>query len=101
MEIQRKLEAEREKAYEWIEKVRRETEEEVAREEEEFEKSCSAVLEETRTDAEKKAARIVEEATARCGKLEGLDGESLREIVMKHIVRILPGGDNDRKDVKG
>ncbi len=100
-EIQRNLEAEKERAHEWIEKVRREAEEEVARAEEEFGKLCATALEKARADAERRAARIVEESAAKGEVLKGLDSKSLMETIMKHIVRILPGGDNDRQDVKG
>lgn len=101
MEVQRNLEAEKKRAHEWLEGVRREAEEEVAQEEERFKGSCAQALLEAKTDAEMKAARILEEAAARAGILKGLDSEALKVVIMKHIISILPGEYNDRQDVKG
>lgn len=90
-ELLRKLEAEKERAHVWIEKLKKEAEEEVAQEEERSKEECARALRETKAAAESKAARIVEEAAARAGILGELDSEFLREIVMKHITRIFPG----------
>lgn len=100
-EIQQNLDAERKRIREWLDKVKREAEEEVAREEERFRESCATALEEAKAEAERKAAEIVKEASARADIFKGLDGEHLRKNVIKHMVGILPGGYNDRQDLEG
>jgi vacuolar-type H+-ATPase subunit H len=91
-EIQRNIEIEKKKTNEWIEKVKRDAEDEIGLEEERIKESVAQALSDAKADAERKAAEIIEKAVARAEILKGFDSESLREIIMKRIVRILPGG---------
>lgn len=91
-EIQRNIEIEKEKTNEWIEKVKRDAEDEIGRDEERLKESDAQALKEAKADAERKAARIIEKAVARAEMLKRFDSESLREIIMERILLILPGG---------
>lgn len=100
-EIQRSIEAEREAAREKLGKIRRETEEEVEREKERIKESYALTLEETEKDAEGKASGVVAEASERAEIIKRLGGEAVREAVLRHIIRILPGDGRDSQDVEG
>jgi vacuolar-type H+-ATPase subunit H len=91
-EIQRNIEIEKERTKEWIEKVKRDAEDEIVREEDSLKKSGDQALKEAMADAERKAAEIIEKAVARAEILKRFDSESLREIIMDRIIQILPGG---------
>lgn len=88
--IQERLNEEKEKSLEWIEAVRQEAREEIAREEKKVKESCAVDAEKSYADAEKKAAEIIEEALRNAGKLEALPDDILTEIVRRHMVTILP-----------
>ena len=47
-------------------------------------------IEKAKLDAEKKALEIINEADLRAKRLEEMSDEALREIILKHLVRILP-----------
>lgn len=91
-DIQRNIELEKEKTNELMEKVKRDAEDEVAREEDRLKESGDQTLKEAMADAEKKASGIIEKAVSMSGILKRFDSESLREIIMERITRILPGG---------
>ena len=91
-EIQRNTELEKEKTNKWIEKVKRDAEDEIAREEERLKESDAQALSEAKAYAESKAAGIIEKAVARAEILKRFDSECLKEIIVKHTIRILPGG---------
>ncbi|MGD0280970.1 MAG: hypothetical protein ABSB95_01255 [Dissulfurispiraceae bacterium] len=91
-EIQRKIEIEKKGAQERIGKARRDAEDEIVREEERIKESGAQAFREAKAEAESKAAKIIEEAVARAEILKEFDSESMKEIIMKRIIRILPGG---------
>lgn len=90
-EIQDNLENEKRKSCEWLETVRKEAEQNVLREEELLKEGAARSLENAGAEAYMKAAEIRERALSRAAALKSLDTGSVRDIIMKHIVRILPG----------
>lgn len=91
-EIQRKLELEKRLTFEWLEKLRKEAGEEIAREEARLKEEYARSMKDARTDAEGKGREILGKAAAKAEAVKGLDGEYLRDITLKYIKRILPGG---------
>ena len=91
-EIQRNIEIEKEKTNKWIEEVRRDAEDEIVREEDRLKESGAQSLKEALADAERKASDIIEKAVAKAEILKRFDCESLGEIILARIIRILPGG---------
>jgi vacuolar-type H+-ATPase subunit H len=89
-EIQEKLREERIKSLEWLEKGKRQAEEEIAREEERLGDSYRKVLDDTVAEAEKHAAEIVQESTLKAEGLSRVSAEALADILLKYIPRILP-----------
>jgi hypothetical protein len=89
-EIQSCLEAEKVRASEWLEGIRKSSVEESAQEEarirEDFLKSAA----EAKDAATAKAALIIKEAEEKAGRLVTLSDETLTEIVMQRINRVLP-----------
>ncbi len=100
-EIQKSLESERKAAAERIEKIKREAERELEREKEKIRESCALSLKEAERDAEGKAAMVVAEASERAAIIRGLGEEAVREAVLRHLYRILPGEGRDSQDVEG
>jgi hypothetical protein len=100
-EIKRRLASERQKAGEWLEKVKTEIEEETAREEAGLKEDFHKKIEAEKRDAEERAFKILQNAKSRAEKLENLHDEILRGIISKYIIRILPEDIHDSPDVKG
>lgn len=100
-EIKRRFEDEKEKTREWLEKVKKDSEEEAAGEEKKLREACQGKIESERRDAEKRAFEMLRDAKVRAEKLENLHDEILRGIISKYIIRILPGDNHDSPDVKG
>lgn len=100
-EVRELQEAEQTKAGEWLARVRREAEEELAREERGLEEALRDALARASSEAERKAAALVEEAEAKAERLGRLDDESLRVIVARHLAGLLPGRGDDRQNGEG
>lgn len=100
-EIGERVQSEKARSREWLEKVREETARELESVENGLEVSFKDELERARRDADERASEIVREAVARAEYLQGMSDGELRAIIMRHIGRILPGERHDRKDVKG
>jgi len=90
-EIQRNIEIEKEKTNKWIEEIKRAAEDEIVREEDRLKESGAQALKEALSDAERKASDIIEKALEKAQMLKRFDSESLGEIILESIVRILPG----------
>ena len=90
-EIQKGLEVEKEKSHDWLEKVKKETEEELVREEKNIKESLNKSIEVAKKEAELKAVEIVKQTEARAQRLAKLNDQALVDIVGKQITRILPG----------
>ncbi len=90
-EIQKCLEIETVKAHEWLETVKRKTEEDLVREGEKIKESLEKSLEEASRAAEAKAAGTADRAAAAAERLGQLKTETLSGIVKQKIERILPG----------
>lgn len=90
-EIQKCLEVEKEKSRDWLEKVKKESELELAREEKNIQESLNKSIEVVKKEAELKAAEIVKQTEARAERLAKLNDQTLVDIVGEQITRILPG----------
>lgn len=90
-EIQKSLEAEKTKAQGWIEKGKSEAEDEIAGEELRLREAFDRMREGARADAERKASAIIAEATSLSLRLKGISDETFKEVIARHIVKILPG----------
>ncbi len=91
-EIQRNIEIEKEKTNELVKKLKRDAEDEIVLEEDRLKESGAQALKEAMADAQRKASDIIEKAVAKAEILKRFDSESLREIILERIIRILPGG---------
>lgn len=91
-EIQRKLELEKRSTFEGLEKLRKEAREEIDHEAARLKEEYARSMKDARTDAEGRAGQILGKAAAKAEAVKGLDGEYLRDITLKYIKRILPGG---------
>jgi hypothetical protein len=89
--IQARLEAERTRAREWIEVVRKESEEEFIREAKRVAEVTRKTEEQARNEAMRKAEIIIKEAGERAERLLNLSDEALRDIIMRRLDMILPG----------
>ena len=90
-EIQRCLEAERARTSEWLGKVKKESEEEIARSEQEIRESLRASFESAQAEAHSKAASIVKEAETKAERVEKVENERLVSIISNRLNEILPG----------
>jgi len=90
-EIQKGLEIEKAKSHDWLEKVKKESEEELAREEKNIKESLNKSIEIAKKEAELKAVEIVKQTEARAQRLAKINDQTLVDIVGKQITRILPG----------
>ncbi len=90
-EIHERIEREKKKAEEWLETVRKQCLEGLMKEEEELKASLERAMADTAVAAEREALEIVEHAQAEADRLRGISRDLLQVIVMKHVVRILPG----------
>jgi vacuolar-type H+-ATPase subunit H len=90
-EIQKCLEVEKEKSRDWLEKVKKESELELAREEKNIKESLNKSIEVAKKEAELNAAEIVKQTEARAERLAKLNDQTLVDIVGEQITRILPG----------
>jgi len=90
-EIQKCLEVEKAKSQDWLANAKKESAEELAREEKNIKESLNKSIEVAKKEAELKAAEIVNQTKARAERLAKLSNETLVDIVGKQISRILPG----------
>jgi len=91
-EIQQRIELERTRAREWLEKEEKAYERKLLEEEEKIKEDLNRRLEQAIRDAESKASLLLEKAHVEAARLDDLDEKSLTGIVMKYIVRVLPRG---------
>ncbi len=89
-EIREKLDAEREKASQWLEDARRQLQAEHATEMGRLQGSSSQGEAAAREAAGKSAAEIVSQAQDATRAIEQLDDEALRSLVTRHIACIVP-----------
>jgi vacuolar-type H+-ATPase subunit H len=90
-EIRERLNAEREKASQWLEDARCQIQAEHSAETERLQGSSSQGEAAAREAAGKSAAEIVSQAQDAALTLEHLDDEALRDLVARHIACIVPG----------
>jgi len=91
-EIQERTEIEKNKAHEWLEKVKKDAETELATVEKELYESLNQELQDAKQHAEKKASEILLDAQTKAERIEKLSDEILKTVILKHIITILPYG---------
>jgi hypothetical protein len=89
-EVHEKIQIEKRISQEWLEKIKKDTEPEVLKEEENLKGSFNKAVKDAKLNAEKKAAAILEEANIKAERFEELSDGTLKKIILKHIKRILP-----------
>jgi len=89
-EIQTSLEAERGKAGEWLEGVKKEAEEEFVKGEEQTREVFRKSTERSKDEAVARAAKIVKNAEEKASRLLALNDETLREIIRRRLHMIMP-----------
>jgi vacuolar-type H+-ATPase subunit H len=99
-EIHQKLEQEKLKAAQWLEKIRTEAENEVSKTEDNLKKSFGDELQEIKKNAEQQASEILKEGRKWSAILEKTGDDILRKSISMHLRQILPGEKNDYEDVK-
>jgi len=88
-EIQHCIEDEQAKLRTWLDQVKREASETVAREENNDRELLSQALDDAKKSAEEKAKQVVDDAAARNLRIEQLDDGVLKGIILKRMPRIL------------
>jgi vacuolar-type H+-ATPase subunit H len=90
-EIQAKIETARKTCTEQIRRLKKEAEKRIVDEESQIREQCRRSLDEADLPAQPEATAILEAASRLAEKLRRLDDEVLKQLIMKHIIRILPG----------
>jgi vacuolar-type H+-ATPase subunit H len=88
-EIQQCIEQEQSRLRDWLDGVKKDSAEAVARAERNDGESLGRALEEAKRDAETRAKQVVEAAEARAGRFKDLDDAALTGVIMKRLPRIL------------
>lgn len=100
-QIQERIDSEKKRWEEELQKVRREAEEKIRQEEASLSEQCEKSVREAEKSAEERASAILDAAAVKAAKLKDLNDEVLKQIVMKYIHRLLPGACHDRPHVQG
>jgi len=87
--IQHCIEAEQAKLRTWLDQMKRESSEAVAREENNDRELLTQALEDAKQSAEAKARQMVNDAATRTLRIEKLDNGTLTGIIIKRMPRIL------------
>lgn len=89
-DIHKRISLEKERADELIENARKEAEGEVIREEARLKAGLEMAIKEAKSDAEKSASEMISEADLVSLGLMNISDAELKEIIMRHIRKILP-----------
>jgi vacuolar-type H+-ATPase subunit H len=89
-EIHKCLEDEKVEAREWLESVRRDAEEDFGRKMAKIRESSGKSVEAAKKEAVHRAALIISTADAWARRIEKVDDDTLRRIIMRHLHKILP-----------
>jgi hypothetical protein len=90
-DIRQRLEIERKKVQEWLAKVKHDVEKEVLEEEAGLKENLNRSVHDAHSDAQVKAARIINDAEEYARKLESLGDDVLKRVALRHVHLILPG----------
>lgn len=90
-EIQKCLKIEKNKAREWLEGVKKESEAEFLREERRIRESLELTQAESAKEADRQAAEIVQQAARAAERLGQLGTGTLQRLIEKRLTEILPG----------
>lgn len=89
-DIHKRIIIEKEMADKLLVKARKETEDEVIREEARLKAGLGEAVKKAKSDAEKKASVIITEADLFSSRLKNVSDPELNEIITRHIRKILP-----------
>lgn len=89
-DIHGRLLAEKRKAGEWVDEVKKKAEKDILSEEERIKKLFEQAIKDARLNAEKKAQEVIVDANEKAERLAAISDEFLIKIIRKHIIRILP-----------
>jgi vacuolar-type H+-ATPase subunit H len=89
-EIQERLREEKSKSLEWVERAKKEAEDELAKEEEGLKEYCRKTVDDTGAAAEKEAAELLRDSALHAEKLAAISDDVLTGIVLKYIQGIVP-----------
>ena len=89
-DIHKRISLEKKRADELIEDARKEAEDEVIREEARLKAGLEMAIKEAKSDAEMRASEIISEAVLFSLGLKNISDEELKEIITRHIRKILP-----------
>jgi len=89
-EIQERLREEKSKSLEWVERAKKEVEEELAREEEGLKEYCRKTVDDTGAAAEKEAAELLRGSACQAGRLAAISDDVLTGMVLRYIQGIVP-----------
>lgn len=89
-DIHKRISLEKERADELIDNARKEAEGEVIREDARLKAGLDMAIKEAKSDAEKSASEMISEADLVSLGLKNISDEELKEIIMRHIRKILP-----------
>jgi vacuolar-type H+-ATPase subunit H len=88
-DIQQCIEQEQARLRDWLDGVKKDAAEAIARAERNDGESLGRALEDAKRDAEERAKQVVESAEARAARLKDLNDTVLTAIIMKRLPRIL------------
>ncbi len=89
-EIQDRLRVEKDRSLEFLEAVKREVEDRLAREEEILEENHAAAMEKAKTAARERANETLQKAEQRVEKYRQIEDSDLKNILMRRLSAILP-----------
>jgi hypothetical protein len=89
-EIQDRLDLEKRRADEWLKKVKEEAEEEIRGEGKTLKESFTKAKKDEIAATRRKAAEILNDAAIEAERLSKISDETLKDIIIRHISRILP-----------
>jgi vacuolar-type H+-ATPase subunit H len=89
-DIHERLLAEKRKAGEWVDEVKKKAEKDILLEDERIKKLFEQAIKDARLDAEKKAHEVIVDANEKAERLAAISDEFLIKTIRKHIIRILP-----------
>ncbi len=90
-EIQQSIDRAKASASEWLDSCKKEIEEELARKEKEVLASFEQARSDTMRNAANRASDLVAETEKQADRMKHLKNETLSDIVMNHLHKILPG----------
>ncbi len=98
--IKKMLEEERNRASQWLSRIRVETEKNEQDEINRLDESTRGAKEQAQKTAENRAEKTIQDAVSMGRRLEALSDHHLQQTVWQHIGCIVPRTENDRQNVQ-